>query len=420
MSVTFRNASYHKKVTWGKRTVKEGECAAVWNLSGEYRVVQGPKREWLFCSRVRFMDRHVADEHQYLVVQYTDGRKEHLRGPISLFEDPVRYQSIRVENAVKVDAFEVIVVYTEDAKGSVDRTIVKGPTVFIPTTNQWIHTFSWHGNPNSTKTDGAKQPGMLNFTKLRTIPDQFYYCVNDVRTADDALLSVNVMIFFQLENLEKMLDSTHDPIGDFVNAVSADLMNHGAQHSYEDFIQNGHKLSEITAYPVLTQRAESVGYQINKVVYRGYTSTNQLQSMQDAAIKSRTTRRLAAEEQTQQQELLDMELKRTMARLEQEHSQAAEEKSHQLQLDELEHKQKLKQQQEAHNEKLKQKQDETNLELAMIQKRNEVQTAFLNNLKAQGVDLTKYLCAQNNPVPEKVIQVVSEGNNFPRGLGLNV
>ncbi len=37
----------------------------------------GPKRQWMFMSRVRFFDRHIADTHQYLVVSYRDGRKEH-------------------------------------------------------------------------------------------------------------------------------------------------------------------------------------------------------------------------------------------------------------------------------------------------------------------------------------------------------
>lgn len=32
------------------------------------------------------------------------------------------------------------------------------------------------------------------------------------------------MVFFQLQSVETMLDQTHDPIGDIVNAVSADVI----------------------------------------------------------------------------------------------------------------------------------------------------------------------------------------------------
>ncbi len=41
-------------------------------------------------------------------------------------------------------------------------------------------------------------PGATRFTKLRTIPDQFYYNVRDVRTKDEAIISVKLMIFFHL------------------------------------------------------------------------------------------------------------------------------------------------------------------------------------------------------------------------------
>lgn len=35
----------------------------------------GPRREWLFLSRVRFCDRHVADSHQYLEVRQEGSRQ---------------------------------------------------------------------------------------------------------------------------------------------------------------------------------------------------------------------------------------------------------------------------------------------------------------------------------------------------------
>eukprot|EP00955_Chlamydomonas_euryale_P005759 60991-Chlamydomonas_euryale.AAC.3 len=40
-----------------------------------------------------------------------------------MFEDPVQHESICVMNAVTVDAFEVIVVYTEDTQASVEERV---------------------------------------------------------------------------------------------------------------------------------------------------------------------------------------------------------------------------------------------------------------------------------------------------------
>lgn len=41
-----------------------------------------------------------------------------------------------------------------------------------------LHEFVWHGTDPVNKT--KKVPGALKFTKLRVIPDQFYYNVDDV------------------------------------------------------------------------------------------------------------------------------------------------------------------------------------------------------------------------------------------------
>eukprot|EP00955_Chlamydomonas_euryale_P011019 118728-Chlamydomonas_euryale.AAC.2 len=50
-------------------------------------------------------------------------------------------------------------------------------------------------------------------------PTPHFTPTQGVRTSDDASLTVKFMIFFQLDNLELMLNSTHDPIGDFINAL---------------------------------------------------------------------------------------------------------------------------------------------------------------------------------------------------------
>lgn len=43
----------------------------------------------------------------------------------------------------------------------------------------------------------------LKLTKIRILPDQLYYNVTSCRTIDDAQLCVKLMVFFQLEDLER-------------------------------------------------------------------------------------------------------------------------------------------------------------------------------------------------------------------------
>src|SRR6185369_10292289 len=128
------------------------------------------------------------------------------------------------------------------------------------------HEFCWHGadplNPQ------RKIPRALKFTKLRIIPDQMYFDVREVRTADDALLEIKLMVFFELTDIERMLDQTHDPIADFINALSADVIDFAAGKTFEEFKSNTSRLNDPAQYTNLVGRAERIGYRINKVVYR--------------------------------------------------------------------------------------------------------------------------------------------------------
>ena len=92
---------------------QDGECCAIWDASGSVRNVLGPKREWIVWSDVRFLDRFIADQSHYLIVEFRDGRREHVRGPACLFLDPVVHKAISVQPAVSLNAFEAVVVYRE-------------------------------------------------------------------------------------------------------------------------------------------------------------------------------------------------------------------------------------------------------------------------------------------------------------------
>lgn len=404
MGLTFRDSRSSKRILVGRRTVKDGECCGVWDLSGSYRAVVGPKRQWLFCSRVRFCDRHVADSHQYLEVRFRNGNKEHKRGPLAMFEDPVAHESITVMNAVTVDAFEVVVVYTEDAQGNVKRNIVHGPTVFIPEVTQWLHVFRWHGSKGGDQY--TKVPGALVFTKLRTIPDQFYYNAQGVRTSDDASLTVKVMIFYSLTNIEVMLNSTHDPIGDFINALLADLMNFSSRHTYEQFIQCAQQLSDLSTFPVLCSRAEAVGFKIGKVVYRGYQASDQLQSLCDQAIRTRTEMKLKQEEQEQRERMRSLELTGSHSRGGAERTEEAARQVHALQLEAEAHSAALRRAEEAHAERMRQERETSEVELQAKRAALEAHTEYLRGLQQMGVDLTKYLVACEEKQPDKVFKVI--------------
>jgi hypothetical protein len=395
---------------FGFRTVPTGEKAAVWNLRGEVRVVEGPARPFLFRQNLQPLRRYSAKPGEYLVVRYKDGRSEHLTGPVEVWEDPVRHESVETRKCLHVDANEVIVVYRRQG-GGVSRRVVPGPALFMPTAEEWLHHFSWHG----TDPAGARRkvPHALQFEKLWTIPDQMYHDVEDVRTADDALITVKLMVFFELLDVERMLDQTHDPVADFINAVGADVIDFVAGLSFEEFKERTEALNDLGTYRQLTARAERIGYRINKVVYRGYGANDKLQAMHDGAIESRTALQLEAETQRQAQELEDMKLEREAARAERRRG---------MELAELEHRNDLAGR--GHQEEMRRKRLDLEVELEARRRRNGLslerrravnaeRAAFLERMRGMEVDLTRYLVApyQN---PDRLIRIEGNGDGKPQ------
>ena len=85
-----------------------------------------------------------------------------------------------------------------------------------------------------------------------------------------------------------MLDNTHDPIGDFINNAASDVVAFCATLTYEVFLEKTGELNKIETFSQLTTRAKTIGYSINKVVFRGFHSSDALQQMHDQAIHTRT------------------------------------------------------------------------------------------------------------------------------------
>lgn len=111
--------------------------------------------------------------------------------------------------------------------------------------------------------------------------------MREVRTKDDTLLRVKLMIFFELNDIDKMLDNTHDPVGDFVNAAASDVVAFCAQLTYEDFLSKTTLLNDLSSFGQLCKRATGIGYAINKVVFRGFHASDALQAMHDNSIQVR-------------------------------------------------------------------------------------------------------------------------------------
>jgi hypothetical protein len=366
------------------------------------RFVDGPRRLLLLRERMQTLKRFSAESHEYLVVRMRNGRTEHRRGPADIWFNPVEHESITVEPAVPIDAHEALVVYQRQANETVTRRVLRGPAQYVPQENEWLHEFCWHGadpvNPH------RKVPRALQFTKLRVIPDQMYFDVRDVRTVDDALLLVKLMVFFELVDIERMLDQTHDPIADFINALAADVIDFAAERSFEEFKEATSGLNELPQYGNLLGRAERIGYRINKVVYRGYVASDKLQSMHDAAIEARTALKLEAETERQAQELADMKLARQGERDAQKRQMQTAETQHEQQIQQMRHEGDARRRETDHKQQLAHRRELQRGDVEHLQAENEERLRFLQTIHSLQVDVTRYLVSQYQH-PDRLIRI---------------
>ena len=390
----------------GLQTIRDGDRVAVWSKNGTVRVVDGPRRLWLFRRMVQPLNRYSAEANEYLAIRYRDGRAEHMRGPAEVWHDPVRHESVTVMPALPIDAHEALVIYDRDSDGAVDRHVLRGPAQYMPEPNEWLHEFTWHGS--DPKHPRRKVPYALRFKKLRVIPDQTYFDIADVRTADDALIVVQVMIFFELVDIERMLDQTHDPIADFINAATSDVIDFAASRTFERFKRETEQLSEIATYPNLVERAGRIGYRINNVVYRGYEAGAELQAMHDHAIEARTSLQLEAETEAQAQQLADLKLARETDRDRMRRELERQQTEHKQAMRQLEHEEQLRQQRAEAEQQATGQRMIHEVELEHIEARHRQRTTFLRGLAEMQVDLTRYLVAQYQH-PDRLIRIDGTG-----------
>ncbi|XP_064395778.1 uncharacterized protein LOC135342867 [Halichondria panicea] len=388
----------------GFHRIKEGDKALVLNESGRARLVEGPRRVWLSLDEeIEYLPRRVASQDQYLVVKHRDGRKESIQGPAEMFVNRLEVDFIDVKDSVKLDANHMVVVYKQE-EGKIERRIVQGPTIFVPNAHEWLHEFKWHGEDRSHP--GRFIPGKSQFTQLCHVPSQFYCNVRDVRTNDDTLITVKLMLFYEMVDVETMLNYTHDPIADFINAVQSDIISFASKRSYEEFIQQTHDLNSMDSYSQLNSRAKRIGYNITKVVYRGYEASRSLQATHDEAVHIRTNLRLKTESEEQEQVLQEFKLKREKERTKLKHEMDSKNQDHLQEIERMQQDSTLGQQRLQHDARLKKEMKEVEVRVDVEKAENEQNAKFLAELRDLGVDMTKYLVAlQPEFVPEKEIIV---------------
>lgn len=100
------------------RKIKRGRRSIVWKFNGDAQYIDGPRLVlvWPCINRLQPLLTHQANDMQYLEVNYIDGNTEIKPGPISISDDPLKIVSIFIKDLIKLDANELLVLYTQNEK----------------------------------------------------------------------------------------------------------------------------------------------------------------------------------------------------------------------------------------------------------------------------------------------------------------
>merc|ERR1719436_2355247 len=159
-----------------------------------------------------------------------------------------------------------------------------------------------------------------------------YFDVESVRTKDNAQITVKLMLFYKLISVEILLDNSSDPMAEFINSVTADIIQWCAPKKLDEFLENTDALNTLEPYKQLCTEAKKVGYEITSVVFRGYAAPPALQNMHDSAIEKRTALTLQKEREKEEQALEDYKLQKQSERAAKEQQLALDKLNHEIAL----------------------------------------------------------------------------------------
>lgn len=391
----------------GYFVIPQGEKWSKVDADGSFSAVEGPKTVFCMGNVLKQQPAHVASESEYLELHYLDGSSEVQSGPASVFEDSKLHKNIYVKKATSINNNEAVVVYREETNAktserSVRREVVRGPQLYKPRqSSEWKHSFSWHGHDPSGGELARKRPHGLKFEKLLLAPSSTYYDVENVRTADDALLTVRLMIFYKVLDVVAMMDATNDPIADIVNSVSADVISFCAARSFEQFKETSEQLNNLGVYQSLVDSVSGRGLAVSKVVFRGYIAPQRLQKMHDEAIERRTKLVLEAESEVQEQKMKDERLAKENER---EVTKRGMQKAH------AQHEAEM--QRASFEATQREGSEAAQQETHLLQQRQETELKHLlamqANLGLKPNDTTSLLIAREHGAPARLIQIVGD------------
>ncbi len=358
-----------------------------------------------------------AQPGEYIRICHKNGKVEIINGPCSVSRDDVIHSNVSVEQCLVLKSNECVIVYRQDNSDITQsiqttlRVIVNGPCYYTPTPNETYHAFSWHGHDPANKDKvgpgfNRKMPNALKFKILTLAPRQIYLDVTHVRTRDDAEITACFMVFFELINVELMLDTTTDPIGDIVNAHTSDVISFVSKRTFDELKSTSNELNKLEHFPQMAETMEKRGYKISNITFRGYLTNNKLQKMHDDAIEARTALVLERDTEKERQDIMDFKLAKTKQRNIEENLIKHAQVKNKIDIENMELNADLNKQ----HARLIADLEKQDSELGIVRNQNLEKINYYNKLKEIGIDVTRVMVEKEmaSTKIDKMIRIVSD------------
>jgi len=191
------------------------------------------------------------------------------------------------------------------------------------------------------------------------------------------------------------------------------VMTFGANNTYESLLQRSAQLTEIETFPILKGRMQQTGFRLLKVVYRGYSTSGQLQAMHDEAIAKRTKLKLQSDTRQMEQAQQSMELQCKQERAQQEMAVSEAEVRHEMGMLALKAEQDLKKRDATHAQEMRHAEEQEKMQQSALRARNDEELRRNAELKKMGVDLTQLMCVSAQAKPDAHVKVDAGSGTAP-------
>jgi hypothetical protein len=272
MGMDFRDGNYRRRVWLGKRTVKEGECAVVWDSSGRATQVVGPRVRYMWFSTIEFMTRFSATSDQYLMIRFRDGSREHVRGPCELFRDPTKHSRIEVVRAVALASAQHFVVVVQNVAGPAQRLglggkgstvapagvgapeegrgdslrVVRGPALLVPAPDEQLLVFPGMGADACAAEPAATAVATVHYAGPRSALHELPFLERGGQRC-----TVTLELRTRVVDVERFARSSADPCADLLGALAHDLAGLGAGLALQELLDEAARAAFLAALAAL-------------------------------------------------------------------------------------------------------------------------------------------------------------------------